>query len=174
MTILSLAALPAATNVARDAVAGSAEVGKSFLNMLAGLTGGAANDAPTEQATALSASSAVSTDTITERTGSLSQRLANWLRQQSWLKAAHNGDGPVTLELSLDQLDRPQAKLDGQPSAELNAALANDPSWLDEFRQLALDRIEQMGPTSSNSSLQSLTIQQESATIAAEHRWNLP
>ena len=144
MTILSLAALPAATNVARDAVAGSAEVGKSFLNMLAGLTSGATSATQTEEAAASTTSSAP-TDTITQRTNSLSQRLANWLRQQSWLKNAHKADSPVTLELSLDQLDRPQAKLDGQSSPELNAALANDPSWLDEFRKLALDRIETDG-----------------------------
>lgn len=174
MTILSLAALPAATNVARDAVAGSAEVGKSFLNMLAGLTGGAASDAQADVGRAPSTTSTATPDTVTQRTGSLSQRLASWLRQQSWLKDARQVDGPMTLELSLDKLDRPQAKLDGQPSPELDAALANDPSWLDEFRKLALDRIEQLGPTNSNSSLQSLTIHQESATIEAEHRWNLP
>lgn len=176
MSILPLAALPAATSVARDAVAGSAQVGKSFLNLLASWTDGTTESQAKELNSATSTSSPTTvgstTDSITERTKSLSQRLAAWLRQQSWLKNSGNHEGPLTIDLSLDQLDRPHATLSGQPSAQLDEALANDPRWLEEFRSLALDRIEQLGSAHSNSPLQSLTIQQDSGTMAPETKWN--
>lgn len=176
MSILPLAALPAATSVARDAVAGSAQVGKSFLNLLASWTDGATESQTKELNSATSTPSPKTAnsanDSITQRTHSLGQRLASWLRQQSWLKNSGNHEGRLTIDLSLDQLDRPHATLSGQPSAQLDEALANDPSWLEEFRSLALDRIEQMGSAYSNSPLQSLTIQQDSGTMAPETKWN--
>ncbi len=176
MSIFPLAALPAATSVAREAVAGGAQVGKSFLDLLANWTDthsdpGSKGIPATTSAHAAS-STITSADSVTQRTQSLGQRLAGWLRQQSWLKNSGRHADPLQLELSLDQLDRPHAKLSGQPLPELDAALANDPGWLDEFRQLALDRIEQVGPAFSNSPLQSLTIQQDSATMAVETKWN--
>lgn len=178
MNILPLAALPAATHVARDAVAGGAKVGQGFFKLLNNLTGG--GEAKAADAEAASETTELTpTDSVTERTQSFSQRLSNWLRQQPWLKSMAKGDGStdgtsngaLAIELSLDELDRPHATLAGQPSQQLDEALANDPSWLDEFRHLALDRAEQMGPTNSNSMTQYLTIEQESATMDAAHQW---
>ncbi len=182
MSILSLAALPAATGVARDAVAGGAQMGQQFLSLLAQVaTAGAqaaregaatASGAQSDStATALAADTA-QPDTITQRSESLAQRIASWLQQQPWLKNSGAAQQPVSIELSLDQLDRPRATLGGQSSPELDAALASHPDWLDEFRDLALDRLEQSAPSNSNWSAQSLTIQQDSATMDVQHRWN--
>ncbi len=118
-------------------------------------------------------------DSLTQRTANFSQRLTNWLRQQSWLPKSGADGEPLKIELSLDALDRPHATLSGPPDNPLNEALneqlsnalASDPSWLDEFRHLALDRGEQQGPTHSNVNNQHLTIEIPSATIEAEHRW---
>ncbi len=91
MSILSLAALPAATGVARDAVAGGAQMGQQFLSLLAQVaTAGAqaaregaatASGAQSDStATALAADTA-QPDTITQRSESLAQRIASWLQQ---------------------------------------------------------------------------------------------
>ncbi len=174
MTILSLAALPAATHVARDAVAGGAQMGMGFLKLLSNLTETSSETNIAESSTAApqSAKAAPESGSLTERTMAFSQRLAKWLRQQPSLASKGEDNRPIDIQLSLDQLDRPTATLSGEPSDELIEALNNEPGWLDEFRELALDRIEQMGPTSSNSPLQSLTIHQESATMDVQHRWN--
>lgn len=173
MNILPLAALPAATSVARDAVAGGTQVGKSFLNMLTGWTkaGDQEQAAITNEANASELNQSTTNDSLRERSQSFSQRLANWLRQQPWLNTHGNGDGKLNVELSLDQLDRPHATLGGNSSRELNDALANAPEWLDEFRKLAIDRSEQISSTLTNSPTQYLTIEHESATMIAEHEW---
>ena len=176
MSFLSLAALPAVTHVARDAVAAGAQVGKGFANLLSSLAETDASAEATSTATTAAngtkQSTASAPDSVSERSAAFSQRLTSWLRQQPWLKNAGQGERPLKVELTLDQLDQPHATLSGQPSAELDEALANDPSWLQQFRDLALDRIEQLGSFASTASLPSLTIQQESATIDAQHQWN--
>ncbi len=167
MSILPLAAvLPAATKVARTAVAGSVEVGKNLFNLMASSPAPAAERADSMAGTPKS-------DSLEDRTKSFSQRLAGWLRQQPWFTADDEDAGPLEVRLALDQLDRPQATLNGQSSAELDAALAKDPQWLDEFRNLALDRIEQQTSLDTTSPPQSLTIRQTSATIDTAHRWGI-
>ena len=63
----------------------------------------------------------------------------------SWLNQLHP-TGDLDVQLSLDSLDQPHLTIDGQKSAAFNAAMAEDPTWLQEFRELALDRMDEQGP----------------------------
>lgn len=158
-----------AAQVAREAVAGSAELGKGFMELLRGGHQAPAQSAGSAADTSLN--NRQSSEPLAQRSQSLAEKLSSWLRQQPWLKQAVADDKPLQVELSLDQLDRPHATVNGAPSPELDQALAADPRWMEQFRDLALDRIEQSGSLDSNASPQTLTIQQANANTSAEHRW---
>ncbi len=108
-------------------------------------------------------------DSLSERTRSFSQRLVTWLRNQ--------GAGPhtanKTLQLSLDSRDVPRVLVNGQPSAAVDQALSKDPTWLQEFRELALDRIDDLaGLASSATASMTLTIRPQSDTMSPETTWD--
>lgn len=71
----------------------------------------------------------------------------------SWLgkhRSAGNASAEdVDMELSLDSLDQPHVSVNGQSAEAIDAALAEDPTWLQEFRELALDRSAELGGPAS-------------------------
>ncbi|MCC6511529.1 MAG: hypothetical protein IT423_20690 [Pirellulaceae bacterium] len=166
MTALSLSALPGAASLAGLAARSSAQAGSQFLSMLASLAGqaaepgledttGLAGAASANEHTTLAGSSGTGADlnsssaqsnSLMQRTHSWGERFLSWLRQQpGGQKMAEQ----VDIELSLDDLDRPEAIFSGPFNDQLQAALDADPTWLQEFRELALDRADELGQFSS-------------------------
>ena len=65
----------------------------------------------------------------------------NWLGERQ-------PSGDLDIQLSLDSLDGPHITASGQAAEAIDSALAQDPTWLQEFRELALDRMAEQGPRS--------------------------
>jgi hypothetical protein len=78
------------------------------------------------------------------KTQSWSQKLISWLGRE---RAA----GDVEMQLSLDELDQPHVSVQGENAQAIEAALAQDPTWLQEFRELALDRSAELGGAANGS-----------------------
>jgi hypothetical protein len=57
----------------------------------------------------------------------------------------------LEMTLSLDSLDQPHVSAQGDGAEAVEAALAQDPTWLQEFRELALDRSAELGGSASGS-----------------------
>jgi hypothetical protein len=72
----------------------------------------------------------------------------------------------------LDQLDQPQLEVQGDQADDVLAALEQDPTWLQEFRELALDRAGQLAPSSmATPPSLALTLQLSSDDQPVVARW---
>jgi hypothetical protein len=137
--------LPAATDFARDVARAGGRVGSGFLNALSELAAplaGGPNEAPAPQAAAATAAAEPQNDsksTLSDKTKSWCQRFMSWLSERQ-------PTGDLDIQLSLDSLDQPHIAVSGDQAESLNSALAQDPTWLQEFRDLALDRAAEQGP----------------------------
>jgi hypothetical protein len=143
LTALSLTALPAATGLARQAAHSGAAVGQGFLNMLSERPAPLANPSDAEGAGKSDAPSNAAGSTLppsaaAAKTQSWCEKFMNWLGQQ-------RPSADLKLKLSLDNLDQPHVEVEGENAESLEAAIAQDPIWLQEFRELALDRTVERG-----------------------------
>lgn len=161
-TALSLTALPAATGLARQAVHTGAAVGSSFLDVLSKLASplsssdSTSGDAGTA-ATADSSGALSSPSGVAGKTQSWCQKFMNWVGQQ-------RAGGDLDITLSLDNLDQPHLVVEGSGVEALEEAIAQDPTWLQEFRELALDRAAEQ----TSSSPLTLKIKQQSGQIKTQ------
>lgn len=143
LTALSLTALPAATGLARSAVLGGAVIGTGFLKMLSELSQPSAASentnslSDTAEANSQSGQS-VGSAGLTAKTQSWCQKFMKWLGQKS-------PGSDLNVQLSLDELDQPHIQVDGEQAGALEAAVADDPTLLQEFRELALDHAAELG-----------------------------
>ena len=142
LTALSIAAIPAATGLARDMAQAGERIGSGFLSVLSNMAGsagqsGATGEAATELAAAAEGGENFSTS-LASKTTSWSERFMNWLNLQ-------RSTGDLEIKLSLDALDQPQVKVSGEGAEEISAVIAQNPAWLQEFRELALDRVAEQG-----------------------------
>lgn len=143
LSALSLTvALPAAAGLAQSAVQAGGQLGSGFLNMLSGLATPDAKDAPAPPVDAGGTPSA-SKPSSASKIQSWSEKLMSWLGKHRSVGSAAAED--MEVELSLDALDQPHVSVNGQSAAAIDAALVEDPTWLQEFRELALDRSAELG-----------------------------
>lgn len=171
LAALSMAALPAATGVAAQVAQASRRVGSGFLSALTQIAApgdqpNLTTSSPTETQSSGLDSKPSARSALSDKTQAWCQRLMNWLSQ-------HQPSGDLDIQLSLDSLDGPQVAVDGQGADAIDSALADDPTWLQEFRELALDRIDEQGPGSPVAPrLASPTLNLTRRNGQTQARWN--
>ena len=145
---LALTAIPAATGLAREAVDVGGRMGQGFLAILSNMSASSATDTSTgstDAAHEASGPNPPATNSSGEPLAPLASKTKAWCEKlMSWL-GQNQSKGDVNIELSLDSLDQPQAIVTGEGSEKLSAAIADNPVWLQEFRELALDRAREQG-----------------------------
>ena len=158
---LSLVALPAAAGLARDVARVGERMGSGFLSVLSQIATPDADDS--SHASAPAATQSAPADSPAQPNSSLSDKTKSWCQRfMGWLNQRHP-TGDLDIQLSLDSLDQPHLTIDGQQSEAFNAAMAEDPTWLQEFRELSLDRMDEQGlalPGSSPRAAPALRIMQ--------------
>lgn len=161
LAALSLtAALPAAAGLAQSAIQAGGQLGSGFLNVLSGL--GKPDDKEQQPAPAIEGGESPDQSKLSllSRAQSWSEKMMQWLNRHPSTQAAASGD--LDVELSLDSLDQPHVSVQGEGAAEVEAALASDPTWMQEFRELALDRSAEI-----SGSPQALKISQRDGEVQA-------
>lgn len=174
LSALSLtAALPAAAGLAQSAVEVGGELGSGFLNVLAGLT-----HRGDKEASAASEAAPAAKPALPSKTQSWSEKLMSWLANyrvsgnssSGNFSSGNSSSGELEVELSLDALDQPHVSVHGENAEAIEAAMAADPTWLQEFRELALDRSADLGGPASgplNAPPLSLKITQRAGEVDA-------
>lgn len=132
-SVASLNLLPVAGGLANQAFQASQQLGTGFVDVLSSLTNPAALDQTLDHSNSVEASE------ITEshhagKTSEWCQKLVQWLQD-------HNFSSDVKLQIGLDRLDQPQVSAYGQSATAIEQAIEQDPTLLQEFRELALDRM---------------------------------
>ena len=168
LATLSLSALPAASGLVQQAAKTGGQLGNSFLELLHTWTAPAADAANAEDglSSAVPAQSQGSgPDGLSTKTRSWCERLVSWLRRE-------HGVQSLDARVTLDQLDQPQLEVQGDQADDVLAALEQDPTWLQEFRELALDRAGQLAPSSmATPPSLALTLQLSSDDQPVVARW---
>lgn len=174
LSALSLAALPAATGLARQVAQTGQEVGSGFLSMLSKLAGSAVNADASSVSETTDVEAADTADGSDSATGSVAERTRAWCQKLlGWIGEQQGGGatGDVDLHLTLDELDQPQVRAEGPASDAIQSALAQDPTWLQEYRELALDRMAeqgQLGPAAAAAPPMTLHIQRRDGQLLIE------
>jgi hypothetical protein len=143
------AALPAAAGLAGHLADAGQRVGSGFLNVLTQIASprSPAADAAKDAAGPVDQSARASADADENAVPGLTGKMQAWCdRFFHWLDQ-RQPTGELDIQLTLDSLDTPQLSASGQGAEQLQAALEQDPTWLQEFRELALDRVAEQGPT---------------------------
>ena len=141
-----------ATGLATQAAQVGQQLGSSFLSILSQLGEPSAGDpaaadsasqagavlAGGSRSTGLHSASSKSTNSMSDSAKSWCQKLVGWLRE-------HDIQGDLQLQIGLDELDQPQVQAHGPDGAAIDQLLQQDPTLLQEFRELALDRLVDQG-----------------------------
>ncbi len=144
-TALSLNALPAATGLVTAAAKATSEAGGKFLRMLGDLApGGETDETSGTDASLTDSHSFNASDSMDSHTKSWCERFMSWLKEQPGFASQPTGQ-PISVKLSLDQLDQPNIEIVGDSSGQLAAAVRDQSSFLSEFRELAFDHAQALG-----------------------------
>ncbi len=144
LSLLSIAALPAAGALTRQAAQAGMQVGGSFADALSRLGDALVPNEPAQDTSALKASEAsdeqATSGNSDSKTKSWSRDFIRWLGERVDISS-------TKIQLSLNELDQPTISIEGDEQAikEIQQALDNDPTWMQQFRELALDQASQRG-----------------------------
>jgi hypothetical protein len=127
--------------LAQRAADAGEQLGGGFLNVLSKLASPGSSD---DSAAAPASGEAAGPAPQASRTQSWCEKLMSWL-------GSSGSSSDLQMTLSLDSLDQPHVSAEGKNAEAVEAALAQDPTWLQEFRELALDRAAELGGGASGS-----------------------
>lgn len=133
----SLNLLPLAGGLANQAFASSQQLGSDFVEVLSRLAKPVSGENSNTELDATKDSGQTSVpfgSNHARKTGEWCRKLADWLRD-------HNVSGDFKIQIGLDSLDQPQIAALGPSANTIEQAVEQDPTLLQEFRELALDRL---------------------------------